>query len=59
VIDMPHWATEWPWLTDAADRVRAGLEARGTTVSTEVSTVPTDPWAASIAPTAAPRKDSH
>ena len=60
-IDMPHWATEWPWLGDAADRVRAGLAASGTTVSTEVSTVPTDPWAARIDPTstASPRKDSH
>jgi dinuclear metal center YbgI/SA1388 family protein len=61
VIDMPHWATEWPWLTDAADRVRAGLDARGTTVSTEVSTVPTDPWVArvdAISPAVAvPRED--
>ena len=57
VIDMPHWATEWPWLTDAADRVRAGLEARGTTVKTQVSTVPTDPWVAWVEPTS--RKDSH
>jgi dinuclear metal center YbgI/SA1388 family protein len=59
VIDMPHWATEWPWLADAADRVRAGLDARGTTVNTEVSTVPTDPWVAWVKPTTAPRKDSH
>ncbi|HEY0871081.1 MAG TPA: Nif3-like dinuclear metal center hexameric protein [Acidothermaceae bacterium] len=58
VIDMPHWATEWPWLGDAADRVRAGLEARGTTVVTEVSTTPTDPWVARV-DAASPRKDSH
>jgi dinuclear metal center YbgI/SA1388 family protein len=44
LIDMPHWATEWPWLPDAADRLRSGLAARGTTVSTAVSTVPTDQW---------------
>jgi dinuclear metal center YbgI/SA1388 family protein len=57
VIDMPHWATEWPWLGDAADRVRAGLAARGTTVSTDVSMVPTDPWVARV--DAGARKDPH
>ncbi len=66
VIDMPHWSTEWPWLGDAADRVRAGLAARGTTVSTDVSTVPTDPWTSGLARldpassvVAAPREDPH
>jgi dinuclear metal center YbgI/SA1388 family protein len=59
VIDMPHWSTEWPWLDDAADRVRAELAARGTTVSTDVSTVPTDPWVARVASPVTPRKDSH
>lgn len=44
VVDMPHWATEWPWLPDAAARLRASLEARGTTVGTEVSVLVTDPW---------------
>ena len=57
VIDMPHWATEWPWLGDAADRVRAGLAGRGTTVSTDVSMVPTDPWVARV--DAGARKDPH
>jgi len=59
VIDMPHWATEWPWLGDAADRVRAGLAAGGTTVVTEVSMAPTDPWIARVASPVEPRKDSH
>jgi dinuclear metal center YbgI/SA1388 family protein len=57
VIDMPHWATEWPWLWAAADALRAGLAQRGTTVSTDVSMVPTDPWVARV--DAAARKDSH
>ena len=57
VVDMPHWATEWPWLGRAADAVRAGLTQRGTTVSTDVSIVPTDPWAARV--DAATRKDPH
>jgi len=57
VVDMPHWATEWPWLGAAADAVRAGLAQRGTTVSTDVSTVPTDPWVARV--DAETRKDPH
>ena len=57
VIDMPHWATEWPWLAAAADAVRGALALRGTTVSTDVSTVPTDPWVARV--DAAARKDPH
>ena len=57
VVDMPHWATEWPWLGAAADALRAALAQRGTTVSTDVSTVPTDPWVARV--DAGTRKDSH
>lgn len=57
VIDMPHWATEWPWLGAAADAVRAALAQRGTTVSTDVSMVPTDPWVARV--DAGTRKDPH
>jgi putative NIF3 family GTP cyclohydrolase 1 type 2 len=57
LVDMPHWATEWPWLRAAADAVRARLAERGTTVSTDVSTVPTDPWAARV--DAATREDPH
>lgn len=48
VVEMPHWATEWPWLPDAAARLRASLEAGGTTVGTEVSVIVTDPWSGHI-----------
>lgn len=44
IVDVAHWASEWPWLADAADRLRAGLTARGRTVVTTVSTRVTDPW---------------
>ena len=57
VVDMPHWATEWPWLGAAADAVRAALAGRRTTVSTDVSMVPTDPWVARV--DAGTRKDPH
>ena len=39
LLDAAHWATEWPWLGDAARRVSAA-----TTVETVVSTQVTDPW---------------
>jgi dinuclear metal center YbgI/SA1388 family protein len=39
LIDAAHWATEWPWLADAARRV-----ASATRVETSVSELVTDPW---------------
>jgi len=39
LIDAAHWATEWPWLADAARRLSAA-----TTVETSVSRLVTDPW---------------
>ncbi|MDQ1701417.1 MAG: hypothetical protein QOF57_669, partial [Frankiaceae bacterium] len=44
LVDAAHWATEWPWLADAAARLRETLGDRGTTVATSVSTRVTDPW---------------
>ena len=40
MVDAGHWATEWPWLGDAAERVANSLGDVRTTVSTTV----TDPW---------------
>jgi dinuclear metal center YbgI/SA1388 family protein len=39
LIDAAHWATEWPWLSSAADAL-----ARVVGVQTAVSTLCTDPW---------------
>lgn len=48
LLDAAHWATEWPWLLDAAARLRAAA-----TVETVVSTRVTDPWThAARSPTA-------
>jgi dinuclear metal center YbgI/SA1388 family protein len=44
LVDVAHWASEWPWLPVAADALRADLAARGATVEVRVSTVVTDPW---------------
>jgi dinuclear metal center YbgI/SA1388 family protein len=40
LIDAGHWATEQPWLADAAERVANRLDD----VQTYVSTTVTDPW---------------
>lgn len=39
LVDVAHWASEWPWLRQAAAVI-------GGTVRTVVSTTPTDPWVA-------------
>jgi dinuclear metal center YbgI/SA1388 family protein len=44
LVDVAHWASEWPWLADAAHRLHDVLHAAGTTVETRVSRTPTDPW---------------
>ena len=44
LIDVAHWASEWPWLESAADALRADAAHRGSTVEVHVSTIPTDPW---------------
>jgi putative NIF3 family GTP cyclohydrolase 1 type 2 len=54
LIDVGHWASEWPWLGDAAARLSALLEERGTTVETQVSRIVTDPWTAHVPMTGGP-----
>ena len=45
LVDVAHWATEWPWLTDAARLLGETVHSRtGATVETAVSTLVTDPW---------------
>jgi dinuclear metal center YbgI/SA1388 family protein len=39
LVDAAHWATEWPWLAQAAEML-----ATAATVETTVSTIVTDPW---------------
>ena len=50
LVDVPHWAGEWPWLRVAAARLVESLTARGATVSTRVSEVVTDPWSHAVPP---------
>jgi dinuclear metal center YbgI/SA1388 family protein len=44
VVDVAHWASEQPWLSDAAARTASLLHGRGLQVGTSVSTRVTDPW---------------
>ncbi len=46
LIDASHWATEWPWLADAARRLTSGLAAKGINVEARVCDVVTDAWTA-------------
>jgi dinuclear metal center YbgI/SA1388 family protein len=41
LVDVAHWASEWPWCGQAAAVVRAAL---GGSVEVRVSTRRTDPW---------------
>ena len=47
LIDVAHWASEWPWCQQAADVVHAAL---GGSVEVRVSRRRTDPW--TVAPSA-------
>ncbi|MGI9092748.1 MAG: Nif3-like dinuclear metal center hexameric protein [Mycobacteriales bacterium] len=42
LVDVAHWASEWPWLRTAADRLATELD--DDTVDFTVSTIVTDPW---------------
>ncbi|GAA1155105.1 Nif3-like dinuclear metal center hexameric protein [Kribbella jejuensis] len=44
LVDVAHWASEWPWLVDAERLLLEGLAARGSTVDTHISTLCTDAW---------------
>ncbi|ODU04652.1 MAG: Nif3-like dinuclear metal center hexameric protein [Pseudonocardia sp. SCN 72-51] len=48
LVDVAHWASEWPWCAQAADVVRA---ATGGSVDVHVSRLRTDPWTIGRNPT--------
>jgi dinuclear metal center YbgI/SA1388 family protein len=48
LLDVAHWASEWPWLTVLRDRLVSDLAADGVTVDTHVSSIVTDPWTARL-----------
>ncbi|CAA9360012.1 MAG: GTP cyclohydrolase 1 type 2 homolog YbgI [uncultured Nocardioidaceae bacterium] len=44
LLDVAHWAAEWPWLPVVAEKVARAVREEGDTVVTRVSTLVTDPW---------------
>lgn len=44
LVDVAHWASEWPWLARAAEELEAGLTTAKNRVQTRVSELVTDPW---------------
>lgn len=44
LVDAAHWATEWPWLPQAADLLKSDLAATGIKLEATVSAIVTDPW---------------
>ena len=44
LVDAGHWATEWMWLQSARSELVRELGGRGTSLSTHICTLRTDPW---------------
>lgn len=44
LVDAGHFATEWPWLAQAAKLLVSDLAAVGASVEAEVSSINTDAW---------------
>jgi dinuclear metal center YbgI/SA1388 family protein len=48
LVDVAHWASEWPWLRGCESRLLSGLQPWASTVETRVSTTRTDPWTSHV-----------
>jgi putative NIF3 family GTP cyclohydrolase 1 type 2 len=46
LVDAAHWATEWPWCTQAAGQLDEISDRHGWALRTYVSPTVTDPWSA-------------
>jgi dinuclear metal center YbgI/SA1388 family protein len=44
LIDVAHYASEWPWLAGLANRLEGAMDAAGSKIETHVSVRSTDPW---------------
>ena len=59
LVDVAHFASEWPWLAHAARALEQDVAAAGTTVETRVSTLSTDPWTGRVASPEPPEAAPH
>ena len=48
LIDVAHWASEWPWLQRAAGQLVSDLAQEGMNITANCSKTPTDPWTAHL-----------
>ncbi len=55
LVDVAHWASEWPWCEQAAGILRT---ATGGTVDIFVSTLRTDPWTIGVADSGGHQRES-
>ena len=44
LVDVAHWASEWPWLAGVSNRLEGALMDAGTPIEVLVSVRSTDPW---------------
>ena len=44
LVDVAHWASEWPWLAGVSNRLEGAMEAAGTPIEVLISNRCTDPW---------------
>lgn len=44
LVDVAHWASEWPWLAGVGNRLEGAMDAAGTPIEVVVSARCTDPW---------------
>jgi dinuclear metal center YbgI/SA1388 family protein len=44
LVDVAHWASEWPWLAGVSNRLEGELERLGMPIEVHVSNRCTDPW---------------
>jgi putative NIF3 family GTP cyclohydrolase 1 type 2 len=44
LVDVAHWASEWPWLAGVSNRLEGAMDELGRPVEVHVSTRTTDPW---------------
>ncbi|MFI7587291.1 Nif3-like dinuclear metal center hexameric protein [Spongisporangium articulatum] len=44
LVDVPHWASEWPWLAGVSNRLEGAMDDAGTPIEVLVSSKCTDPW---------------
>lgn len=59
LVNVSHWASEWPWLSQAADLLRADLGERASEIEVRVSQTYTDPWTLHAESVAGPVDDEN